>query len=740
MNLLDDDKWVDASMGPDETDIDIDDFLNDVKPKSYLNNNINITKVDTKKSNAPVQISKVTSAKSIPKSDFLNIKECANKNTISKSHSLKSNCEFSDSDIDFADFMFSDDEFKDAKNNKNNTIQKSPINNNITSNKVLAEPKKEEKTVNTIITNNKPPEKINNTQTNKNNLDEICLADDNDDFDNGAFEISDISTPDINEPKPADKEKKIENTDQVSEKKETKIENSSQEKIKKEEIKIENTNQVCDKKERKIENQEKIKKEEKKKEEKKKDPLLALFDDLEKKQNESVEIEIPKVQPKKAAKKRKNPTRRQETKSPLNILDDLDLGISIEEDKNQVDDILINSPSPKKTKKADLKNNKLNKINMEIKVEKQEKNQNALLQPTNLPPLQTRTIPLQNEIILKSGLEAFEYSFINNLSYFLSEFRYSFITQFQNQMRKCFEFDSQINTFLINFTRELNEVFSSMSYYQNIGSLSFTNIESDIDSEFKQYLSLSPNPSTNKKENDQFSLEIEDSIESIEKVESLHSKFSNDCQNLLRQLSKESLSLNNSYQDLSNLRTISKLNDVSELESKIIQIDIERESIESRLNYIKAKSLESQEEYDFLAKYDNDPRSNRNEFNELLQNLKDFQKKGSFNSNHKFKSIIDEICDLSSQITFHSNSLSNKLFQSNKPLNPNNGYFMGNNYNNNMSSATIGYSFDCSSYTSSNEIVEEVRSRLNRVKKMREETIADLRRFEPNYNFPLAGF
>ncbi|OHT05374.1 hypothetical protein TRFO_05959 [Tritrichomonas foetus] len=473
--------------------------------------------------------------------------------------------------------------------------------------------------------------------------------------------------------------------------------------------------------------------------------------------NQDNEVQTPKLNQKKI--RRRQPVQRKPL--TIDILGDLGFTpvkneekennlFTIEEElADSIVDDFVNNTTNATTNVCDNTLNNINNVNNEIVLETPKKSLvtnpvdefEAITSPPHITAIRNNIVTVPQEIMI-NPIDNFERSLLSYLKTSLADVHLTFLKELKDNMEKSFDFDNLVNKFTNQLEKEINEIINEEAE-QKLEN--YIEIEGQIVDEFKQILTL-PSKQFNTNENEEIILL--DPTPAYDQLQSLKSKITNAYQKLLKPTDSytpldhlDNISMNNNDCSLTN----PKLLQIYDLEAEEIRITMENDYIKQRLMYIKQQHFNAQET-NMISMNSYSSESNgsvSDDVYDVLEDLKSYSEKKSnishLKTNNEIKTAIEEINIIDTQVTAKTMSLLQLLSLCNSSCQGNNPPSIAstttNNLNYSLPSDYFSFSIDGAPGYSRCGVVEDVRSRLSKIKKFREDTIADLHHFAPRLQY-----
>lgn len=467
-----------------------------------------------------------------------------------------------------------------------------------------------------------------------------------------------------------------------------------------------------------------------------------------KKQIPNIDIQIPK-----ASKMRRRPNQRNPRSPKLRILD----GLNLSEDDNEKnkelskifaisenEDSQLNTSNPIQIEKTD-------KVNIPQIASPTEQDQYNLSSIYSTSPKQSPTEKKPFFINKKSMTDLFESSIINYLSFQILDVRSNFLYEFKHEIDQYFDLNSTITNFLFQFRQELNDIISNTYNQINLESNLTSQIENLLKPDFDSFSTITQNQ---KKDSNHIFSSSEDIQFISSTVKMANSDYSNRLKSIVDNFSKEiemSKFQSNIQIDEDFFLTSQTRTNINELETKNIHLLIEEKSINQRNNFLKNNY--SQISYSSMFNQEYQHTSFQDEIDDLISDLKNVKNYNQYSNFYfDFQTLINEIQGIDMEIISKSTKIS-KIFPKYNSINQysstSNIDFNMNSYHNNGisfynaigSNNTINYSdLNLSvnqnsdfyiNETNQSEFIRDIRTKLMKAKKMREDTIADVNKLGP---------
>lgn len=415
---------------------------------------------------------------------------------------------------------------------------------------------------------------------------------------------------------------------------------------------------------------------------------------------------------KKSTKSRRRPIQNHDMKTPLQLLDDLDIP-SVEEENNQKtnlnDDFLAQIADDSKEIGHSMKD--------ESNTQPQEKDpiipQNELIEKESIPSN-------SNSQLIRSSrpttpLEVFESSFVSYLTDMLFDLGLSFKNTFKDYVSKCFNLDLIIDPVINETKKELSEIINNEVYKLNESP--FGEIQSELNMDFDSF-SFDTLP---KKKENEYSLFF-DNLSLINDMQYFQSKYANEFRNIFSQMSNEYKNFNTLVDRIFsnvNYSENSIITQKYDLEAKDVQISLEKNHLYSRLSCIQRLRTELSDINMFKQKTSSSPESEimMKELEEIIEFLHNHKYKGEVVEKvDEMKLIHEEILKLNSQIIAKTKSISNMV--------PDLAQTSSNQNEIIVEQYQPTFSFP------QNDMLNDIRARLMRAKKNREEAIAEVQKLD----------
>ena len=341
----------------------------------------------------------------------------------------------------------------------------------------------------------------------------------------------------------------------------------------------------------------------------------------------------------------------------------------------------------------------------------------------------------------------FENAILSTLAFNLNDIKHSFLDELKKLLDNSFSYQKQIDSFMKELEKDVKDL---VNFEIEQFKISSENITDTISSEFQDISGVIssrnirnevPNPN--------------DELSSLEELNSLKTRMVTGFNGLIMPTKHDYADEYNSNQNKNYSETDERLLKLYDLEAAEIRINMEKELVDKRLSIIKQQSSELRG-YSFSTLNKNsysDDNFSLDDIDELLDNLKSYSgdkaRKIHSKINNDYKPTIDDILLMNTQISNKVKTLYQLLTFQQLPSSYSTNDCPPTNYIPPTSKdySSIDYPPSAESYTFSFDpipgytrsgLVEDIKTKLAKIKKTREETMADFYRSAPHRSQPYA--